>query len=111
MSWGSHEIHCWPCVQADFVFGYSVPLRDVVRRTSGGAYELNLQFSPAITGIIVRDLTIKVAPAACACSLCSHAHRSQCARLKKCSAQQAACTSMIDINQSNFVYFCPSWTG
>ena len=46
--------------QVEFVFGYSLPLPAAVKRQGGGKYELSLQFSPAIAGIVIRNMTVKV---------------------------------------------------
>ena len=47
-------------LQVDFVFGYSLPLHKVVKRLPNGRNELVLNFSPAIAGLVVRDIDIKV---------------------------------------------------
>lgn len=46
--------------QADFKFGYSLPLGSVAQRAANGTYQLRLKFSPAIAGLVVNDLTLKV---------------------------------------------------
>lgn len=47
-------------LQVEFTFGYSLPLERAVRKLSTGQYELALQFSPAIAGLVVRNMDIKV---------------------------------------------------
>ncbi|KAK9807214.1 hypothetical protein WJX73_009902 [Symbiochloris irregularis] len=47
--------------KVDFIFGWSLPLHQAVRKTKGGGYELAVQFSPSITGVVVQDMDIQVA--------------------------------------------------
>ena len=47
-------------LQAEFVFGYSLPLHSAVKTLGSGKYELSLQFSPAVAGIVIRDMDVKV---------------------------------------------------
>ena len=61
---GSHQPGA---VQAEFVFGYSLPLHEAVKTLPSGQYELSLQFSPAIAGLVVREMDVKVSPKLCVC--------------------------------------------
>ncbi len=50
---------CCACAQADFVFGYSLPLATVVSRAKGGLRQVELPFSSPIQNLLVADLTVK----------------------------------------------------
>ena len=46
-------------MQADFVFGYSLPLATVVSATKGGLRQVELPFGSPIQNLLVADLTVK----------------------------------------------------
>ena len=56
-----HSRQC-NATQADFKFGYSLPLSSVAQRAPNGTYQLRLKFSPAIAGLVIKDLMLKVLP-------------------------------------------------
>ena len=45
---------------AEFVFGWSLPLASVASRLPNGANEIVLNFGPAIAGVVVDDLVVRV---------------------------------------------------
>ena len=45
---------------AEFVFGWSLPLASVANRLPNGANEIMLNFGPAIAGVVVDDLVVRV---------------------------------------------------
>ena len=44
----------------DFIFGYSLPLRAFVTRSSAGVHTLKATLGPAVRDLVVDHLTVKV---------------------------------------------------